>query len=156
MMDGTKESSGGRDDKRNTAEAGIARGAVRAMSKSATRATAQFPSIGSLPRPMPAKIVVPKAAPGVGVVMPRKLPVRQVAKVSDRVSQGLDLYDLATTKSPSNVSESKFSKFRNFATSTYTVLRAVRLISATSSFGGRIRIRSRQEYALGNGSLSNV
>jgi hypothetical protein len=95
------------DDHRNKAEAGIARGAVRSMGRSVAKTAAKFPAVGRLPtvRPVP----VPRA----GAVMPRRLPVKQVAKISDRMSQGLDLYDSVSSES----TQSKVLRLTSFVSS---------------------------------------
>jgi hypothetical protein len=95
------------DDRRNKAEAGIARGAVRSMGRSVAKTAAKLPAVGRLPavRPVP----VPRS----GAVMPRRLPVKQVAKISDRMSQGLDLYDSVSSES----TQSKVLKLTSFVSS---------------------------------------
>jgi hypothetical protein len=114
-----QESNHDEEEERNKAEAGIARGAARSMGLSAARLPAvgrlpavPRPMVVRIPRPPAPRVVMPKSAPR--VAMPRRLPVKQVAKVSDRVSQGLDLYDLAAE---SSAKESNLSKLRSFASS---------------------------------------
>jgi hypothetical protein len=97
-------------DRRNKTEAGVARGAARSLGTTAAR----LPAVGRLPLGRPA-VTVPR--PPVSVhhgMMPRRLPVKQVAKISDRVSQGIDLYDLAAE---SSARESHLLRIRSFALS---------------------------------------
>jgi hypothetical protein len=95
------------EDLRNKTEAGIARGAVRSLARSAAR----FPAVGRIPVARP--VVLPRPVP-MKMVMPRRLPVKQVAKISDRMSQGLDLYDSAAE---SSANQSHLVKLGSFASS---------------------------------------
>lgn len=120
IITGTSSHPDGDDDARHKAEAGLVRGAARSLGR-----VSRSPMVGRLPAPrtvVPRSVTtVPSAAPRpTGAVMPRRLPVQRVAKVSDRVSQGLDLYDLA---SASSAKESYISKVRSFASSTFICLR---------------------------------
>jgi hypothetical protein len=62
------------EDPNNASAAGLIRGALRSIGRSAAR----LPSVGRLPIQRP------------------NLPVKQIAKLSDRLSIGLDIYDSAS------------------------------------------------------------
>lgn len=141
------------EDRRNKAEAGIARGAARSLGRTAGaarslgRTAVTLPTVGRLPMPRPA-VVLPRPPPA-RLVMPRRLPVKHVAKISDRVSQGLDLYELAAE---SSAKESRLLKIRSFASSKLkkdlSDIHDDRNWRLTLSF-----YRSCQEYAVGTGCV---
>jgi hypothetical protein len=62
------------DEDPNASAAGLIRGALRSIGRSA----AKFPTVGRLPIQRP------------------NLPIKQIAKLSDRLSLGLDIYDSAS------------------------------------------------------------
>jgi hypothetical protein len=62
------------DEDPNASSAGLIRGALRSIGRSAAR----LPTVGRLPTQRP------------------NLPVKQIAKLSDRLSLGLDIYDSAS------------------------------------------------------------
>lgn len=101
----SEEKENEEEDRRNKTEAGMARGAVRSLGRTA----AQLPAVGRLPA-----AAKPLQLPRPAAVMPRRLPVKQVAKISDRVSQTLDLYDLAAAES---AKESHLAKLLGFTLS---------------------------------------
>ena len=82
------ESSSHEDaNKGGAAEAGVVRGASRTIGqyiRAVSQSAARLPSVGRLPGKIPRRIS-----------MPRKLPVKQVARISDRISQGYDVWDTA-------------------------------------------------------------
>ena len=109
-----------RDD-RGAVEAGVARGVVRSMARQGLR----LPAVGRLPLraatggkgfPKAGSSGLPMAAPP-RIVMPRRLPVRDVARISDRMSQGLDVWGSAE-----EVQWRLLSRLHNFATSEYNKL----------------------------------
>ncbi len=85
--DDSHESSGSSPE-----AAGVARGAVKTATSVSRRA-----AIGRLPKPA-------AAHPTPAGIFPKKVPMKQVAKVSDRISTGFDAYDAAST---SNVGDEK-------------------------------------------------
>ena len=81
-----------------SAEAGgIARGAARTASSLSRRAV-----VGRVPKPVAApRITLPTPRSSVQVKVPRglpkRIPLKRVAKVSDRLSTGFDAYDAASS-----------------------------------------------------------
>ena len=128
------------DDERNAVEAGMVRGFFRSFARfpaigrlPAAKAVPKVPQAITktmpkhLPTMMPKRIHFPKKittalkarAPASGHVrvgrgiMRRRVPVKDVARISDRVSQGLDVYDIATKHD----SQGKLSRLASFVTS---------------------------------------
>jgi hypothetical protein len=79
------------DDSRASTEAGVIRAMIRSLRTMGSKSI-QLPGVGSLP----AKAVSRKPPPFLRRAN-RQVPVHQVAKVSDRVSTGWDLWDSAQT-----------------------------------------------------------
>jgi hypothetical protein len=91
----------GDDDERNKADAGIARGAAQSIGKSldkSVRTVAKFPSVRRR------------------ITTSRRVPVRRVAQISDKVSQGLEYYGYASE------TQWKSSRAWRFIHCTYNVL----------------------------------
>ena len=131
------------DDRKRggTSEAGIFRGLARSVGRN-SGSTAQIsmlriPTIGRLPATSAAtttatsasKVVLrqPKILPSrPSDFIPRKLSVKQVVKVSDHVSQGINVIDSASESSTISNKKTKNSfgnramQFRTFASSTYS------------------------------------
>lgn len=129
------------EEDRNAVEAGLARGVVRSVARKGMRlpvvgrlpvsstAAPRMPRMTSFPKasappgvrmPKISSIKGPKfpsAAPPRGGVMPRKLPVKDVARLSDRVSLGVDVYGSASEQQAGVVPKWKLQRLRNFATS---------------------------------------
>jgi len=127
------------EEDRNAAEAGLARGVVRSVAQKGMRlpvvgrlpvrstAAPRMPRMTSFPKasaprgvrmPKISSIKSPKfpsAAPR-GGVMPRKLPVKDVARLSDRVSLGVDMYGSASEQQ-TGAHKWRLQLLRNFATS---------------------------------------
>ena len=82
------------DDGHDTSSeaAGIVRGISRSL-RSASRSIAKLPSVGSIPR---------------RAVMKRRVPVKRVASVSDRVSTGIDLLSSAVESGEDHTARQKF------------------------------------------------
>jgi hypothetical protein len=104
---------------------GEAAGVVRGVSRSIVRA----PMIGRLPRS--AGVTTRSAGKG---ILRQRLPVRQVARVSDRFSTGLDWWSSAVESSDDATSTNKkWARIRSFAT---TVLRNTLLgLAVFESYG---------------------
>ena len=66
-------------EERASAEAGVVRGLARSI-QTTGRQAARFPAVGRLPA---------------ASRLPSRIPVKQVAKISDRVSTGWDVWDTA-------------------------------------------------------------
>ncbi len=87
--------------------AGVARGAVKTASTLSRRA-----AIGRLPKPA----VIPKARPMPRAgLFPKKVPMKQVVKVSDRISTGFDAYDAASNLETGNDKIGKRSQWNQLA-----------------------------------------
>jgi hypothetical protein len=87
------------EDNNTSAEAGgIVRGAARTATTMSRRAV-----IGRLPKapPKPPRIIIPKGKAPMPRIMPKKVPIKHVARVSDRISTGFDVYDSVTSSSSS-------------------------------------------------------
>lgn len=85
------------DEDNTSAEAGgIVRGAARTATTMSRRAV-----IGRLPKaaPKPPRIIIPKGKAPMPRIMPKKVPLKHVARVSDRISTGFDAYDAVTSSS---------------------------------------------------------
>jgi hypothetical protein len=116
-----------------TSEAGLVRGAARSLGSSGRQGIAmmRLPTVGRLPVAAPTHGVTPtifrgRVAKIKTTSIPRRIPVKKVAKVSDQVSQGMSLYDSAAESSSSNTSvntsrgeatSSRWKKFTSFASS---------------------------------------
>ena len=132
------------DGKRGgTSEAGIFRGLARSVGRNSGSTAQQgismlrIPTIGRLPATSAAtttatsasKVVLrqPKILPSrPSDFIPRKLSVKQVVKVSDHVSQGINVIDSASesstisNKKTKNSFENRAMQFRTFSSSTYS------------------------------------
>lgn len=83
--------------------AGVVRGISRSI-KGAARSIVRFPAVGRLPRQ---------------VVKQRRLPVRRVAKLSDRLSTGLDLLQEAAAGASGEGRKPWRMRFKNFISCEY-------------------------------------
>ncbi len=126
--------------KGGTSEAGIFRGLARSVGRNSGSTAQQgismlrIPTIGRLPATSAtttatsaSKVVFrqPKIPSRPSDFIPRKVPVKQVVKVSDHVSQGINVIDSASesstipNKEKKNSFENRIMQFRTFASSTY-------------------------------------
>lgn len=95
---------------------GEAAGVVRGVSKSIVRA----PFVGRLPRPRPRAAPKPSSAATRGLLK-RRVPVRRVARVSDQVSTGLELYTSALeAKTETDINNTTATSSTNNNTTTTT------------------------------------
>jgi hypothetical protein len=126
------------NQKTATSEAGALRGIARSLGRGTGTPSQvgmlRLPTIGRLPITSPPNTVsstilkAPIKAPrniatGGSITIPRKIPVKRVAKVSDQVSQGISLFDSASesstisSNSTKTIHEERVAQFRNFGLS---------------------------------------
>lgn len=113
--DDNDDDDGSRGGDAGATEAGIVRGVSRSVAqravaaRSAGRSLAKLPSVGRLPR-APTPRALPKAAVGAAPLKAAtkavKVPVKSVARLTDRVSTGLDLWEMASSSGDDMASSS--------------------------------------------------
>ena len=132
------QDDGSNDDDRNAAEAGMVRGFLRSIARfpaigrlpaspKVPQAIARTMRSKPMPTIVPTSVHFPKRLPtalktsmkpasghvrvGRGILR-RRVPVKDVARISDRVSQGLEVYEIATQHD----SQWKLSRVASFVT----------------------------------------
>jgi hypothetical protein len=107
-----------------TSEAGIVRGVARSVGRITSQkgiSMVKLPAVGRLPvantkPPIPSLFRGPKVTTTTGptaTIIPKRISVKQVAKVSDHVSQGISLFDSASDVSDSTTTTQKQATKKN-------------------------------------------
>ena len=88
------------EDHTSSESAGIVRGAARTATTLSRRGI-----VGRLPKPAVKPTVIPRGP--MPRVLPKKMPLKHVAKVSDRLSTGFDAYDAVSSSNANPTSVTK-------------------------------------------------